>query len=75
MATQLSTNQVVQLLSVNQLLYTKTAPTNPVTERTQKKSYAENGASASLGANEHLIVNLQTGTEYIDPLSHFWFLT
>ena len=71
MATQLSTNQVVQLLSVNQLLYTKTAPTNPVTERTQKKSYAENGASASLGANEHLIVNLQTGTEYIDPLQSF----
>lgn len=71
MATQLTSNDVVRLLSVNQLLYTRTAPTNPVTERTQKKSYAENGAAASLTQNEHLIVNLQTGTEFIDPLQSF----
>ena len=71
MATQISSQDVVRLLSVNQLLYTRTAPTNPVTERTQKKSYAENGAAASLTQNEHLIVNLQTGTEFIDPLQSF----
>jgi hypothetical protein len=71
MATQLTKGDIVRLLGVNQLLYTRTAPTNPVTERTQKKSYAENGSNASLGPSDHLIVNLQTGTEFIDPLQSF----
>jgi hypothetical protein len=71
MATQLSKGDIVRLLGVNQLLYTRTAPTNPVTERTQKKSYAENGSNASLSQSDHLIVNLQTGTEFIDPLQSF----
>ena len=71
MATALTKGDVVRLLGINQLLYTRTAPTNPVTERTQKKSYAENGSNASLGPSDHLIVNLQTGTEFIDTLQSF----
>lgn len=68
---KLDSGDIVQLLGINQLLYTKTAPTNPVTERTQKKSFAENGSNASLTSGDHLIVNLQTGTEFIDPLQSF----
>jgi hypothetical protein len=71
MDARVSKQDIVRLLGINQLLYTKTAPTNPVTERTQKKSYAENGSNASLGPGDHLIVNLQTGTEFIDPLQSF----
>jgi len=71
MESKLNEQDIVQLLGINQLLYTKTAPTNPVTERTQKKSFAENGSNASLTSGDHLIVNLQTGTEFIDPLQSF----
>ena len=68
---QLTKKDVDDLLSINQLLYTITAPTNPVIERTQKKSFAEGGSGTSYTGNDHLIVNLQTGTEFIDPLQSF----
>lgn len=71
MESKLDEGDIVQLLGINQLLYTKTAPTSPVVERTQKKSFAENGSNASLTASDHLIINLQTGTEFIDPLQSF----
>jgi hypothetical protein len=68
---QLTKQDVIRLLPINDLLYTRTAPTNPVVERTQKKSYAEGGSGTTYTALDHLIVNLQTGTEFIDPLQSF----
>lgn len=70
-ANQLTKSDIVELIDVNQLVYSRTSPTNPVVSRTQKKSYAEGGSGTSYGPNDHLIVNLQSGVELIDPLQSF----
>jgi len=70
-ANQLSTKDIIQLLPINDLLYTRTAPSNPVVERTQKKSYAEGGSGTTYSDLDHMIFNLQTGTDFIDPLQSF----
>jgi len=70
-ANQLSNKDIIQLLPINDLLYTRTAPSNPVVERTQKKSYAEGGSGTTYTALDHMIFNLQTGTDFIDPLQSF----
>jgi hypothetical protein len=67
----LTKDEIVRLLDVNDLTYTKSKPTNPVVERTQKKSYAEGGSSTEYKSGDHLVVHLQTGTEFIDPLQSF----
>lgn len=71
MASQLTKQDIVRLLPVNDLLYTRTAPSNPVAERTQKRSYAEGGSGTTYTSSDHLIVNLQSGTDFIDPLQSF----
>lgn len=68
---QLTRQDIIRLLPVNDLLYTRTAPTNPVVERTQKKSFADGGGGARFGPNSHCITDLQTGTDFIDPLQSF----
>jgi hypothetical protein len=68
---QLSKQDIVRILPVNALLYDKTAASSPVVERTQKKSFAEGGGSTVFSAGDRMIINMQTGTEFVDPLQSF----
>jgi hypothetical protein len=61
---------IVRLLPVNDLLYTRTSPMNPIASRTQKKSFSES-STGTFRSGSHAIVNLQSGTDFIDPLQSF----
>jgi hypothetical protein len=71
MNNRMTQGDIIRLLPVNDLLYTRTSPASLIVERTQKKSFAEGGSGAKYAPNGHLIVNLQTGVEFIDPLQSF----
>ncbi len=71
MATNLTKQDIVRILPVNDLLYIKTAPTSPVIERTQKVSYSEGGGGTRFSPGDHVIINLQSGVDFIDPLQSF----
>jgi len=71
MSSKLSQEDIIRLLPINDLLYTRTAPASMVEERTQKKSYAEGGSGTTYKPGSHMIVNLQTGVEFIDPQQSF----
>jgi len=68
---RLSARDIVRLIPVNQLLYTRKAPSNPIVERSQKYSYAQGGKSTVYTPGDQVIIDLQTGTEFIDPLQSF----
>ena len=71
MASQLSREDIVRILPVNELLYVRTSPSSPIVSRSQKKSFSEGGGSSTYSPSDRIIVNLQTGTEFIDPLQSF----
>jgi len=71
MASNLTKQDIVRILPVNDMLYIKTAPTSPVIERTQKISYSEGGGGTRFSPGDHVIINLQSGVDFIDPLQSF----
>ena len=68
---QLEQKDIVQLLAINDLIYSRTQESNPVIERNQKRSFAEGGGSSTFTPGDHLIINFQSGNDFIDPLQSF----
>ena len=71
MSKQLTKQDIFNILPINDLIYSRTAPSSPIIERTQKRSYAEGGGSTKFDPGSRLIINLQSGVEFIDPLQSF----
>ena len=59
MSKKLTKQDIINILPINDLVYTRTAPSSPIIERTQKRSKAEGGGNATFQSGGDLRINLQ----------------
>ena len=71
MSTKISKQTVVRILSLNDMTNVKSSPMTPIISRTQTRSYNEGGSNATFNSGDHLVFNLQTGSDFIDVLQSF----
>ena len=71
MAKKLSTQTIMQMIDLNQMTNVRSSPMNPAVSRAQTRNYTEGGSGAKFLSGDHIIVNLQTGTNWIDVLQSF----
>ena len=64
----LKTEDIIRLLPVNKLIYSKTGKSNPVIERQAQKSRSDGGANQSYAPGSTLSIVSQTGVNFADNL-------
>lgn len=64
----LKTEDIIKMLPVNKLLYSKTGKSNPVIERQAQKSRSDGGANQAFAPGSTLSIVSQTGVNFCDSL-------